>query len=81
MTNAERKLWLKLSEGISEKILASRPIPSSQLVKYWNLRRVDPMIQMKWEAETKVLAAPDGGIGIVQFPNGNTVKFNSVRIK
>jgi hypothetical protein len=77
MTNAERKLWLKLAESIHEKILSSRPLSDHQLQGYWKLRHIDPIIKMRWDAETKVLAAPEGGVGVIQFPNGNTLHFQS----
>jgi len=77
MTNAERKLWLKLSEGIHDKIISSRPLSDAQLQGYWKLRHIDPMIRMRWEAEIKVEPASNGGVGYVVFPNGNRLMFQS----
>ena len=81
MSNDERKLWLKLSQGIEEKILQSKPLPQSQLERYWALRRVDPLIQMKWEAAVQVEPASNGNQGTIKFPNGNRATFNGVTVK
>lgn len=80
MTNEERELWLKLAQGIEEKIMASKPLPQGQLERYWALRRVDPLIQMKWEAATVVDPATSGK-GQIIFPNGNRLNFNGVRVR
>jgi len=81
MTHDERRIWMKLSRGIEEKLSADKPLGRDQLESYWRLRHVDPLIQMRWEAETKVESCSDGyGIGTIIFPNGNQLRFEGVRL-
>jgi hypothetical protein len=75
MTGEERKLWIRLAQGIEEKIVANKPLSGTQLKSYWRLRRVDPLIQMKWDAAT----ASDGA-GLLLFPNGNQLFYETIRV-
>jgi len=73
MTHDDLRIWMKLSRGI---LTADKPPGKDQLESYWRLRHIDPLIQMRWEAETKVQPCTDGvGFGTIIFPNGSQRRF------
>jgi hypothetical protein len=73
--NAEQR------EEVRTLLIAGKKVRRSMLIKYFERRHTDPMVQWQWEALTVVGPISDSNrTGVIYFPNGSRREFDRVTI-